>query len=904
MKRNLAGVLGILALVTACAGGTNEGPADPGIDGVPEPSPEVVGEAVADPAAELPVEVPLEVATDPLADPAPDPGIDPATDPGVPVKTLAVIENGKSAHAIVVEPGASASERQAGLELQSYLEQVTGAKLPILDAQVTPGQPVIVVGRGATATLLGVTPDAAALGEQGFTVRVVPPNVVIAGTPGAGTMYGVHRFLEEFAGVRWVAPGVTTVPKSPDLRVPESLDRTVRPAFGWRSMYYEWPGGDDAFRAHQAVNSGDTGPDATYGLSHWNDGQCHTYFQFVSPDEFFDTHPEYFSEIGGVRVRDGTQLCLTNPDVLDLVTDRMLQRMAQSPTARQHNFSQMDWYNNCQCPKCKAMNQQYGTPGGTQFWFVNQLAERTAKVFPDKQIGTLAYTFSEQPPTGLVMHPNVAVWLCHMYPSCDSHAIQTCPLNATYRQRAEAWSKITGHLYIWHYIVDFTHYYEPFPNFGGLVQDLRFYQGIGVEGLFLQGMAASGGGGEFSLLRPFFTSKLAWDPQQDPSAVMDDFLKGYYGDAGAPIRAWIDLLQKKVDDGNLHMHLYTNPAQGYLPDDVLAQGAALFDEAEALVAGDALLLDRVQVARMPLAYARFFPRNGYSLADGKLKWNPGMATFDEVTAFIDQMNAHGFTSVREAVGGTDTLVLMYAIMGADQDVVTLQNDALTVDVVPGLAGRALRITHRATGQAVTAYDVRKGLFFPFSGGLEERVGASATAMGWVEPAGASAVSARSVTVTSTTFDGVGLKRTYTLDAVEPVLHVATTVTNPGSSARSVVPRAHLELDLGDVHQTRMAFRQRSGTTVDEDMTSTLAGMREGRHFYDQDVPAGTWTFSGTKGLKVTQTFDDAATDQAWVYAYPDALNEVEVEVWAKAVTLQAGESVTVTRDLRVEAAGK
>ena len=90
------------------------------------------------------------------------------------------------------------------------------------------------------------------------------------------------------------------------------------------------------------------------------------------------------------------------------------------------------------------------------------------QVHPDKQIGTLAYTFSEQPPTGLAMHPNVAVWLCHMYPSCDSHAIQTCPLNATYRQHAEAWSKITSHLYIWHYIVDFTHYYEPFPNFGGM----------------------------------------------------------------------------------------------------------------------------------------------------------------------------------------------------------------------------------------------------------------------------------------------------------------------------------------------------------------------------------------------------------------------------------------------------
>ena len=234
---------------------------------------------------------------------------------------------------------------------------------------------------------------------------------------------------------------------------------------------------------------------------------------------------------------------------------------------------------------------------------------------------------------------------------------------------------------------------------------------------------------------------------------------------------------------------------------------------------------------------------------------------------------------------------------------TLQNDSLTVDVVPQLAGRALRISHKATGQTVTAYDVRKGLFYPFSGGLEERIGTSATAFGWVEPAGAGAVTARSVTVTSTTFDGAGLKRTYTLDPVAPVLHVETTVTNTGTASSSVVPRAHLELDLGDLHQTRMAFTQRSGAKVDEDMTATIAGMREGRHFYDQDAPAGTWTFSGTKGLKVTQTFDDAGTDSTWVYAYPETLNEVEVEVWAKARTLQPGESMAVTRDLRVEVAG-
>ena len=34
------------------------------------------------------------------------------------------------------------------------------------------------------------------------------------------------------------------------------------------------------------------------------------------PERYFDTHPEYFSLVGGKRQSGYAQLCLTNPDVL------------------------------------------------------------------------------------------------------------------------------------------------------------------------------------------------------------------------------------------------------------------------------------------------------------------------------------------------------------------------------------------------------------------------------------------------------------------------------------------------------------------------------------------------------------------------------------------------------------
>ena len=50
----------------------------------------------------------------------------------------------------------------------------------------------------------------------------------------------------------------------------------------------------------------------------------HTFDLLVPPQEFGRSHPEYFSEVKGRRVVTGrTQLCLTNPDVLRIVTERL-----------------------------------------------------------------------------------------------------------------------------------------------------------------------------------------------------------------------------------------------------------------------------------------------------------------------------------------------------------------------------------------------------------------------------------------------------------------------------------------------------------------------------------------------------------------------------------------------------
>lgn len=805
--------------------------------------------------------------------------------------------DGASPYQIALQPGASPSEKFAADELQQFFEACTGIKLPIKEVVSVGETPSIVLGCGDAARELGVNPGGETLGEQGYCMKTISPHLVIAGTPAAGTLYGVYDFLEQYMGVRWYAPDETKTPKADQVLLP-SVDSVRKPVIQWRHTSYAWPGRDEVFQARTHENNGDGGADYPYGIQHSHDGRCHSYFRFISPDEYFDEHPEYFSEIGGVRRRHETQLCLTNPDVLDIVTEKMLKRMEEMPDVRQHNFSQMDYYNFCECEACSEINKRYGTMGGTQFWFLNQLAERTSKVFPDKLIGTLAYMYTEEPPVDFVMHPNIAVWLCHMYPSCDSHSIVSCPLNADYKRRAEAWSKITSHLYIWHYIVDFAHYYVPFPNFRALAADMRFYRDIGVEGIYLQGMGAKGGGGEFSLLRPWYATKLAWNPDLDGDTLLRDFLQGYYKEAWAPIYEYMTLLHDKVEKENIHMHLYTNPAQGYLTDKVVDQANALFDQAEEKVKEDETLLERVRVARMPLVYADCFPRNGYTIENENINFNPPLASLDTISDFIERGEKHGFTSIRERQGDLRQLFMLGLVFSQPLEAPMISNGLLDVDMAPFLGGRILRIIDHNTGKSVTGYNITRNLFFPFCGGEETRVGGIYDLEGMFYQFGISERSANAVTMMVDTGSKL-ITRRVSLDKEAPVVRVQVEVENLSDKPQEVIIRSHTNFDLGSLTSVKVHFANRKGESIVREAKPIIAGLREGEHYRDKDAPQGEWRLSGDNGYEVIQRFSDDALDFAWVYAYPDYLNDLEAEIWRKPVTLQGKEKTRFDYEIEV-----
>jgi hypothetical protein len=547
-----------------------------------------------------------------------------------------VIEKGVTDWQIVVSGEASISEKTAGTELQKFLKEVTGVELPVVTDDNTFSKHEIMLGDNAHLRKLNVTIEFEKLGDEGFTIRTVGDHIIIAGGRLRGTMFGVWTFLEDYLGCRWFTPEVNYFDHGghdlgdkyrnlifPEVRdIPErdrieigKIDDTQVPILEYRHAY-PWRNPEWCVRNKMNGNNAFWNMPKYGNFLSFSNG--HTFFKFVPPEKYFNEHPEYYSEIDGKRTAESAQLCLTNPDVLRLVTEGLKKWMREDPALGGYHVSQMDWGNWCQCANCITIDKREGTPMGSILTFVNKVAEAVEKEFPDKLVFTFAYDYagkpgvrySQKPPKTISPRKNVVVMLAPIM-ACFSHPIEECERNKTLKEDIEGWSRLlgpdTGRLYILGYSANAGHNLLPLPNFHILQKNIQFYVRNGVKGIY---------DGAYSRhtpevqLRTYILSKLHWDPYCDVNKVMDEYLTGYYGKSAPYIREYIELLGDKVRKDNIHCGIHTqpagqergtpnsSPASAYLTPEIMKKLETIFDKAESIVRDDPVLSLRVKAVRL------------------------------------------------------------------------------------------------------------------------------------------------------------------------------------------------------------------------------------------------------------------------------------------------------------------
>jgi len=396
------------------------------------------------------------------------------------------------------------------------------------------------------------------------------------------------------------------------------------------------------WRAHNRINAGSElnrfGGGKTFALF------VHSFNRLVDPELYFDSHPEYFSMVDGKRIKENSQLCLTNPEVLAIAIESVKEQLRAHPEATLISVSQNDWYNPCECPACAKLDAENGSHAGSLLYFVNAVAEAIEEEYPHVVVETLAYQYTRKPPKVIKPRHNVCVRLCSIE-CCFGHPLESCSHIAsfannkkttatTFQEDLIGWGKICDRVYIWDYVTNYVNYWLPFPNFHVLGPNMRFFVKNGVKGMYPEGNYQSISP-DMTELRTWLLAKLMWNPDFDVEQGIHEFAEAVYGPAAEEICAYIKLLETRVTEGNIHFGIYEQPDIAYLDKATLSAAQALIATAQKK---DLTLSQRIYVERAALSLE-------YAAVTQDIMH--GTVDRDRADAMFDKARTLGMTVIRE-----------------------------------------------------------------------------------------------------------------------------------------------------------------------------------------------------------------------------------------------------------------
>lgn len=498
------------------------------------------------------------------------------------------------------------ADASAAADFQHYWEATTGHRPEIVES---PADGVTVwLGAASLPEDLKTQVDLTGLGEEGLLIKTLDNgDLLIAGESSRGTLNGVYEFFDRFMGVRWLTPDTIHIPDPPASMT--AIDYRYVPPFTWRwsNNYHGQPGspGYQTFeRAHHYRSPRVAG---TYG---------HNFYQLVPPPKYFPEHPEYFGmNEEGERVawddpetftlewgqRDHSslyQLCMTNPDVPELIMNTLRRWNEQAPDAEFSCVMQEDIDQHCMCPVCSAIDEREGTPMGSMLTGINRIADLFAEEFPDKYILTYAYAYTRNPPKHLEPRDNIFFQLCTI--ECDflrPLRKKSTEENKLFMRDLKGWSKLTDNFIMYDYAPNFTSWMRFHPNFHVIVPNLKTYTDYDALGAFVQGDPQ--GTGSLDPLRNYLIVKGLWNPDIDHEAVKDEFLELYYQEAAPYIDQYIDLMTETALEKEIIMTCFDDGV--WIDAELVAESLDLINQAMAAAQSDTIR-ERIRAEWLRIQY--------------------------------------------------------------------------------------------------------------------------------------------------------------------------------------------------------------------------------------------------------------------------------------------------------------
>lgn len=503
---------------------------------------------------------------------------------------VAVVEISPDRSEIVVAADATKVVSFAAKELNDILAKSFGKSLPVV-AVPTPGKSSVFLGPSAWSREAGISVES--LPRDAFVIQSSPGKVFVvgrdnprcdierclkeAGRSGDGeraTLFGVYEFLERYAGVRFYFPGElgTIVPAVDKVVVPDGTT-TVKPNFTARSVYMSQDG----------PAPGGTGRlyDKSWKALSWLRLRlqtvaipcCHGQRGFCFPERFHSSHPEYFALLkkDGKLVRDAAEHCLGDNSQHMCHTSAIWDEVFEDCKAylsgakaetrgilRDWQKGEYGWTASfqlpyidimpqdglqpCQCDACqKAYDKSTGQYATELIWGnTAKLARRLKSAgFKNFRLTQMAYPPYRDVPK-CKLEPEICVQVAEIGPwAC------ACPEQMESEiDEIRRWSdKLGTKVWMWTYPSKFGRKATPgVPDMAPRAW-AKYYKAT-VPYAFGAFCETEGEKAIFHYLNYYVFAKIAWNPDLDVEALLDEHFRLMFGAAAPEIAEFYDDLER------------------------------------------------------------------------------------------------------------------------------------------------------------------------------------------------------------------------------------------------------------------------------------------------------------------------------------------------------------------------
>ena len=515
---------------------------------------------------------------------------------------------------------------QSARMIQSALKEGVGINAPIVkESKAAKGVKAFYIGDTKAARAIGI--DTARHTSFGFTLAENQGNVFIAGIDQTnygdpdnrrrnwfefvlGSVNGCVKFAEKYLQTRFLYPGANGIDyaKVDKFEIPAGMREVCSPklifATRTRDMFYSY-----------ANNA--------YGYGSFKSYGGHSYYDAVPTAKYAKTHPHYFAFRANKRNPIGNHLCISNPEVQELIYQEMVKWAKQGAYAVQ--LAQTDGYNPCECAKCKAFGNT--DDEGEKLWILHRdLAERFHKEYPGRFAHIICYGPTAKPPkTFTKFPPNVIIELCYYTQE-----------NFDEWKKYEVKGGFTTYVYNWGWYNRVGFLPKRTPQF--CADQVRLFVRNGVRGVYRCGF-----GENYGLEGPayYVYGQMFNDINQNEAALTNDFIRRAFHESAVPMLLFYQTLNNRLE---LYSALQktnampTNPrviVTAILSSEIIEVLEKNLERAEKL-AKSPKVKARLELVRTEFDYAKLLAQALHYYNTYRL--NPCQATFDLLASAVEKRN--------------------------------------------------------------------------------------------------------------------------------------------------------------------------------------------------------------------------------------------------------------------------